>query len=72
MQRARKTFELMFTPATRQGLLQDKAIITQELTEWNYGDYEGLTTKEIRVSREKRGLNGKNWDHFRDGCEGGE
>jgi len=26
----------------------DKAEITNDLAEWNYGDYEGITTKEIR------------------------
>ena len=67
MQRARKTYELMFAPTTRQIVLESKAIITPELTEWKYGDYEGLTTKEIRKLRESRGLNGKDWDHFRDG-----
>lgn len=72
MQRARKTYELMFAPATRQNLLKSKATVSPELSEWNYGDYEGLNTKEIRELREKRGLNGKDWDHFRDGCEGGE
>ena len=72
LQRARKTYELMFAPATRQNLLESKVIITADLMEWNYGDYEGLTTKEIRALREKRGLNGKDWNHFRDGCEGGE
>lgn len=72
MQRARTTYELMFAPTTRQNLLKSKAIVTPELTEWNYGDYEGLTTREIRELREKRGLNHEDWDHFRDGCEGGE
>ncbi len=72
MQRARQTYELMFTPTTQKTLLTSKAVVTPELTEWNYGDYEGLTTKEIRELREKRGLNFKDWDHFRDGCEGGE
>ena len=67
MQRARKTYELMFASATRQNLLESKAAVAPELTEWNYGDYEGLTTKEIRDLREMRGLNGKDWDHFRDG-----
>jgi probable phosphoglycerate mutase len=39
--RARRTCELA-------GLLE-RAEITEDLTEWHYGDYEGITTKEIRV-----------------------
>jgi probable phosphoglycerate mutase len=35
------------------------------LVEWNYGDYEGLRTAEIRAKR-------PDWDLFRDGCPGGE
>ena len=33
--------------------------------EWDYGEYEGLTTAEIRQRR-------PGWDLFRDGCPGGE
>jgi probable phosphoglycerate mutase len=41
------------------------AEVDRELLEWNYGDYEGRTTKEIRVER-------PDWQLFRDGCPGGE
>jgi probable phosphoglycerate mutase len=36
-----------------------------DLVEWDYGEYEGRTTKEIR-------LDNPNWEIFRDGCPGGE
>ncbi|MFL5869229.1 MAG: histidine phosphatase family protein [Thermoleophilaceae bacterium] len=36
-----------------------------ELLEWDYGDYEGLTTPEIREQR-------PDWSLWRDGCPGGE
>lgn len=36
-----------------------------DLVEWDYGDYEGRTTADIR--RERPG-----WDLFRDGCPNGE
>jgi len=35
------------------------------LVEWNYGQYEGRRTIEIRAER-------PNWQLFRDGCPGGE
>lgn len=31
-----------------------------------------MKTKEIRETREKRGLNATDWDVFQHGCEGGE
>src|SRR5437899_611898 len=41
------------------------AEVDRELVEWNYGDYEGRRTAEIRTKR-------PNWELFRDGCPGGE
>jgi broad specificity phosphatase PhoE len=35
------------------------------LVEWDYGDYEGITTAEIRQRRD-------GWDLWRDGCPNGE
>lgn len=40
LQRARRTAELLG--------LGDGAVIDADLHEWNYGDYEGITTKVIR------------------------
>ena len=37
----------------------------RELVEWDYGDYEGRTTREILAGR-------PDWQLFRDGCPGGE
>jgi probable phosphoglycerate mutase len=39
--------------------------ICQELTEWNYGDYEGLTTPQINARR-------PGWNLWRQGAPGGE
>jgi probable phosphoglycerate mutase len=55
--RARRTGELAGFP----GRLETVA----DLAEWNYGDYEGRTTADIR--RERR-----DWDLFRDGVPAGE
>lgn len=38
--------------------------------EWDYGDYEGLTSQQIRTQRAERGEGP--WDIWRDGCPGGE
>jgi probable phosphoglycerate mutase len=35
------------------------------LVEWNYGEYEGLTTADILARQ-------PDWDLYRDGCPGGE
>jgi broad specificity phosphatase PhoE len=45
--------------------LGEQAQARDELLEWDYGDYEGRTTKEIRAAR-------PDWYLWRDGCPGGE
>jgi probable phosphoglycerate mutase len=45
--------------------LDRPAEIEPELAEWNYGDYEGTRTADIRRLR-------PGWNIFRDGCPGGE
>jgi probable phosphoglycerate mutase len=57
LQRARRTCELAGYGAPAQ--------IEPNLLEWNYGDYEGLTTADIRRSR-------PGWYLFRDGVPNGE
>jgi broad specificity phosphatase PhoE len=43
----------------------DRVELTDTLLEFDYGEYEGRTTAEIRATR-------PGWDLFRDGCPGGE
>lgn len=45
--------------------LADGAIVTPDLREWNYGDYEGLTSDEIRAER-------PDWTIWTGGVRGGE
>ena len=45
--------------------LGDSGETTADLLEWDYGEYEGITTPQIRASR-------PDWYLWRDGCPGGE
>lgn len=56
-QRARKTCELAD--------LEPNAGTDADLAEWDYGDYEGLTSVEIGMDR-------PNWNLYLDGCPHGE
>ena len=57
MQRARETCELAGLSA--------RSVIDGDLVEWNYGEYEGQTPKDIHEMA-------PGWLIFRDGCPGGE
>jgi len=55
--RARETCELCG--------LGERAVVREELREWDYGEYEGLTSAQIHARR-------PGWSLWRDGCPGGE
>ena len=57
LQRARHTAELAG--------LGDRLEIDEDLVEFDYGEYEAVTTAEIHESR-------PDWELWRDGCPGGE
>lgn len=57
LQRAARTCELAGFAAVAE--------TDRDVAEWDYGKYEGLTSKQILQQR-------PDWDLFRDGCPGGE
>jgi probable phosphoglycerate mutase len=57
LRRARETCELAG--------FSDRAEIVEDLREWDYGEYEGLTTPQIRETR-------PDWNLWTDGNPGGE
>ncbi|HQR10681.1 MAG TPA: histidine phosphatase family protein [Casimicrobiaceae bacterium] len=57
LQRAARTCELAGFGAVAE--------VDRDLVEWDYEEYEGLTSREIRAKQ-------SGWSLFRDGCPGGE
>lgn len=57
LQRARRTCDLAGFGAVAE--------VDRDLVEWDYGQYEGRRSVEIRAER-------PDWELFRDGCPGGE
>ncbi|KAL4914301.1 histidine phosphatase superfamily [Aspergillus aurantiobrunneus] len=69
--RAETTFELLLGPFF--GVMKAKVAHTEDIAEWDYGDYEGYTDQAIRKLRKEKGLDReKEWNIWSDGCEGGE
>ena len=69
---ARRPFALVITSPLRRAVetcklagLGAAAQVREDLHEWDYGDYEGLTTPQIQEQR-------PDWNLFRDGCPNGE
>ena len=69
---AGRTFEAVLSSPMQRAVetcraagLGDQVETTEDLLEWDYGEYEGITTAEIREERPE-------WYLWRDGCPGGE
>ncbi|KAH8678421.1 putative phosphoglycerate mutase [Xylariales sp. PMI_506] len=69
--RAVTTLDLLLDEEVKSRLESEKKItITDDITEWDYGAYEGLRPSEIKARREEQGLD--KWNIWVEGCEGGE
>jgi probable phosphoglycerate mutase len=69
---ASQMFDLVLTSPMKRAMetcelagFMTGALTTSDLSEWNYGDYEGITTDAIRRTH-------PGWSLFFDGCPGGE
>jgi broad specificity phosphatase PhoE len=67
-----RTFVAVFTSPMRRARetcriaqLADDAVVTDDLCEWNYGEYEGLTTPQVRETN-------RGWTIFTGDPPGGE
>jgi broad specificity phosphatase PhoE len=70
--RQSRRFERVVSSPRRRSLdtcrlagLGDRAEVMDDLAEWDYGEYDGITSRQIRESR-------PDWVLWRDGCPGGE
>ena len=46
--------------------------VTEDIREWDYGDYEGKTSAQIKEERARQFGGDGSWDIWKDGCPGGE
>ncbi|GAB7360051.1 hypothetical protein MBLNU230_g7573t1 [Neophaeotheca triangularis] len=74
--RAQRTLELLGVTGGRGVRDGVEVETTDAIAEWDYGDYEGVTSGEIRRRRgREQGLpegQEAEWDIWHDGCPGGE
>ena len=66
--RAQRTLELLGLEWAGEKRVEVE--VTEDVREWEYGDYEGSTSKEVAEKRREEGRG--TWDIWRDGCPGGE
>ena len=70
--RTRTTARLLLS---QSGVSEDKINYDEQITEWNYGGYEGKLKDQIYAMRKAKGLDkDRLWDVWKDGCndDGGE
>lgn len=71
--RAQMTFDLLLGSYSSTIKDAGRVTVTEDIAEWDYGEYEGLVTSEIKKRRTVKGLDVESeFNIWRDGCEGGE
>lgn len=70
-QRAVVTMDLLLGDEQKAALEKAGNItLTEDIAEWDYGDYEGVKPHEITELRKEQGL--EKWNIWVDGCPNGE